>query len=222
MSSTGGGTRVTSALRARFGVVKTGGAVAILNAVSSLRPAALIAAGALAVHELRYALAGGGATDALDGHGYVPLAGLGCGVLLALACGHLLARVARTRRSGPGESGGIGFRLAWTLAAASLLGIFLAQELLEGLLATGRAASLGAVVGAGGWTALPLAVALGGLVALVITIARAAVAAAALTGARGRRGRAPAGARPLITCLLVTRPPVLAANLAGRAPPVVS
>lgn len=190
--------------------------------MSSLRPAALIAGAALALHELRYALAGGGSAESLGGHGYVPLAGLAAGIMLALACGHLLARILGAGRSGRGEPGGTGLTQAWGLAAASLLAIFTAQELLEGLLATGRASSLGAVAGAGGWTALPLAIALGGLIAAALTAACAAVAAAARRASRSERPRGRPPRRRALEAPVLARPPVLAAHSAGRAPPLAS
>ncbi|MBA2421481.1 MAG: hypothetical protein H0V57_10190, partial [Thermoleophilaceae bacterium] len=57
-----------------------------------LRVAALVLTAALALHELRYAVAGGPAGDAVgSGHGYLPLVGLAASILLGAAVA-MLAR----------------------------------------------------------------------------------------------------------------------------------
>ena len=189
-----------------------------------LRPAALIAGGALAVHELRYGLAGGGSAEPVAGHGYLPLVSLAAALLLVLAFAHLLSRVALARSGGPREPDGLGPRAAWVFAAASLTAVFCIQELFEGLLATGRTDGLEAVFSEGGWTAVPLAVVVGGVIALVLGAARVAVNAAARAGERRRRRRAPlALARHAeLPSGASRRPAVLAVHLAGRAPPALS
>ena len=196
----------------------------VASGASTLRTAGLVVSGAVAVHELRY-LAAGSATDAGAGHGYVPVAGLLSTVLLGLACGQLAAVVERARRTGsPGRRSGArtqaGFLAGWLLATFALALIFVAQELLEGALAGGREAGLGAVVAGGGWMALPISAAVGALLALALVGARRAVEAA-VRGARRaaprrrslRRARLASGHRPAGA--------PLARHLAGRAPPCV-
>ena len=172
--------------------------------MSRLRVAALLCACSLALHELRWMLAPEASEPA---HGYIPFAGAVAGLLVALAAAHLLSRVAEAWRTGRGEGAGMSFRRAWPLAAATLLAIFSVQELLEGaLLATGF------------WLGAPLAALFGALVALGLAGARAVVAAAAR---RFRRpSRVPVARRPAPR---FGRPAgVLAAHLAGRAPPLTS
>ena len=181
---------------------------------SRLRATALIAAASLALHQLRYLLAGGHA-DAAGGHAYLPFAGLLAALLLA-AAGAELVRVA-ARRGGHGPGHPLPFPHAWPLAAAALLAVFAGQELLEGALSATRAGGLSAVFAEGGWIAAPLAVLLGAIVAGALAGARAVVRAAAGQRRHSTRHaglplpRLPRGHRPAR--------PVLAAHLAGRAPP---
>ena len=169
--------------------------------MSRLRIAALLSACSLALHELRWMLSPSAVEPA---HGYVPFAGALAGLLVALAAAQLLGRVADARRTGRGEGAGLSFRTAWPLAAVALLAIFSVQEFLEG-----------ALFASGLWLGVPLAVLFGALVALGLAGARAVIAAAA-RGFR-RASRAPAVRRP---APLFARPAgVLAAHLAGRAPP---
>ena len=190
---------------------------------SKLRTAALIAGGALSVHELRFLIAPAGAAESSSaGHGYLPLAGFAVAVALAAALAHLAAVAGRALHTGRHEPGGSGFAATWLGVTIAIAAVFLAQELVEAAL-TGRAAQgLSAVLESGGWVALPLAVAIGALVALALAGARAAVAAAAR-----RAGRAPlssASPDPIAFRLQPGHPPAfhaLAGHLAGRAPPLL-
>ncbi len=187
--------------------------------MSKLRTAAAIAAASLAVHEGRFLIAEHGAGGEPGGHAYLPLAGLAVALLLAGASAQLLVMIARARATGRGAEARLGFCSAWVLAALAIAAIFTAQELLEGILAPGRADGLAAVVGNGGWVAYPLALAAGAVAALGLERARAAVASAALRTRRVLPGRAvtrrlalPSAHRP--------RAGALALHLAGRAPPL--
>jgi hypothetical protein len=60
----------------------------------------------------------------------------------------------------------------WLVCAATVVAIFVAQELLEGLLATGHPAGLTGIFGYGGWWAIPATVAVGLVVAVVLHGAR--------------------------------------------------
>jgi len=64
-----------------------------------LRASALVAVGAIVVHQGRFALAPDSGAP-VDGHGYLPLAALLTGGLLALAGGRFLASLVRARRGG--------------------------------------------------------------------------------------------------------------------------
>jgi hypothetical protein len=189
-----------------------------------LRSCALLAAGTLGLHQLRYSLGyGGEAGHALraQGHSYLgPVTASVVGVLiLALALGlHRLARgEAAPRRGG-------GFLRLWSGASAALLAIFAAQESVEGAVATGHPGGLAALVAHGGWLAAPLAAVIGFLIALALrgasTAGEAALAVARrlspTLAVRAPRVLAPPRAPALY------RVPVLAAAAAGRAPPRAS
>ena len=113
-------------------------------------------------------------------------------------------------------------RTLWLAATVSLLGVFGAQESAEWLLSHGRLPELADILGAGGWTAVPLAVAAGALIALLLR-----GAATVLRWALGRRRR-PLGRLAPPAPLVPRRPrlaaarSVLARRLAGRGPPALS
>lgn len=188
---------------------------------STLRAAALIAASALALHELRYLIGYGGSSGALAGqsHAYLPVAGAIVAAVLALA----VAQLVRGLRSGGTDGRTTSLWRAWGLCTLALLVVFCGQELAEGLLAGGHPSGVEALTADGGAWAVPLALGLGLFVALVLRRAGAALAAAAR-----RRRRAP---RVRKRAALPARPPAgpgpvalspLARNLAGRAPPATS
>src|SRR5205085_638323 len=102
-----------------------------------LRAAALIAAGALAVHELRYLLAygdGSGRAAAAQGHAYVASVTTIVAALLVVAMATFIARLARGVAYGGGRPAPATRRL-WVGATAAMLLIFALQESVEGLLA---------------------------------------------------------------------------------------
>jgi hypothetical protein len=186
-----------------------------------LRAVALVAAGALVLHELRYLVGFGHEADtalAHQGHGYLSLAGVGVGLLVATAAAQLLALLGRARR-GDAEGGKPRpFRVTWLAVAVALAAVYTSQELAEGLFATGHPAGLAGVFGHGGWVAYPLALAVGAVVALGLRGAAAAVrAVAALRRPPRIRLRARAWRSP--PAVDAPRLPVLALCAAGRAPP---
>lgn len=182
-----------------------------------LRVAAFLSAGVFAVHEGRYRLAFGSEASAAlgaQGHGYVPVLGVAVAVLVAIAVGQWLHRVASGRRETPIGPGRLG-----VLLALVLLGIYSGQELLEGALSPGRPGGLEGVFGSGGWLAFPLATAVGLLGGRLLAAASRSVAE-------------PTGWVRLVTVVASaerlwrpaappTRAPAapLARHLAGRAPP---
>jgi hypothetical protein len=128
---------------------------------------ALLALGAIALHELRY-LAAFGATGGADlraGHGYleslVPL--LAAVAVAALAVSVVAPAMLRLAPS-LGREDCVTERAAGY--AAALLAVHLAQELTEAALSTGHPASVAGTLGAGGWAVIPLAMALGAVAAL--------------------------------------------------------
>jgi hypothetical protein len=185
--------------------------------------AALLAAAALGVHELRYVLAFGDAAGtrlAAEGHAYLSWLSPVIGGLVALAAAALVHGVARggdlmappPRRAG---------RL-WLTCAAALALTYATQESVEGLLAAGHPEGWAAVLGHGGWIAFPLAAGFALPVALLLRGGAAAVAAVT------RRTVAPRIAGSLAPALVAPASPpvlrlgVLAVGGAGRAPPLVA
>ncbi|MDQ3720751.1 MAG: hypothetical protein M3350_08240, partial [Actinomycetota bacterium] len=144
-----------------------------------LRAAALVLTAALALHELRYLIAGRPAQEAFgSGHGYLPLVGVGASLLLGVAVAKLVSTLAHARRTGRADERTTTLARTWMLATGALLALHFGQELLEAAV-TGR----GAVSLDGGSASLValLAALLGGLVALGLRGACRAVVAAAHT-----------------------------------------
>ena len=102
----------------------------------------LLPVAALGVHELRYRLAYGSQADsalAAQGHGYLDSLAPWLVLLLGLALGTFLVRVARvarrpTRDRTPRRS----FAALWLLSTVLLAAIYAVQELLEGVFAAGH------------------------------------------------------------------------------------
>lgn len=177
-----------------------------------LRIAALMAAGALGLHQLRYLVAhGDGASAALarEGHAYLGALAPAVAVLLGGAALEFLLRLAARRSAGEQ-----GYR--FLAVTAILLVVYVGQESLEALLTAGHPTGLAAVLGSGGWLALPLACLVGLGITLLLRGADRALAAAA------RRRDVPAGrippSRPATPLHLRPLAP-LACNRAGRGPP---
>jgi hypothetical protein len=191
-----------------------------------IRAGALIAVGALGVHDLRYLLAYHGHASqelAVQGHAYLRLATPAIAGLLVLAAAAFAARVMRAYASGDGGEPRLlpSTPRLWALASALLIGVYSTQEWMEGLLSEGHAGGIGAPFSHGGWLALPLALLIGFLIALALRGAATAIAAAA---ARGRARLRPAAAAQLSSSgarSVWLAPPqgALARRLAPRAPP---
>lgn len=179
---------------------------------------ALLLAGALVVHQLRYTLAFGSASDATlgaTGHGYLTVAGPLVGLLMTFAVAHLVWRIAggarRQRASRPMLAGAF---------AVALLALYTGQELAEGALSAGHADVIAGVLGSGGWIAIPLAIVVGAVLSLAVRLVDAVAGA---VGERGSRAPRPASAvvtwRLTFPCIRSPRSSPLARHLAGRAPP---
>lgn len=188
----------------------------------ALRCAALIGAGALALHQLRYLVGYSSSAEdqlAAQGHGYLSLVGPLLVLVLALAAGQFLASLARGGAAGA-ERAPASLKRLWLGTSALLVGIYAAQEWLEGLLSPGHPAGLAGIVGDGGWWAVLIALSLGALIALGL---RGSEVAGVLVPAGGR----PSSVRRPQSVKLPARVDafpvdVIARNLAGRAPPPTS
>jgi hypothetical protein len=193
-----------------------------------MRAGALVAVGALGVHDLRYLLAyegDAGRELSLQGHGYLRLATPLIAGLVVLAAAAFAARVMRAYAAGDGDEPGPlpSTRRMWLLASALLIAVYSTQEWLEGALASGHPGGLAAPYSHGGWMAVPLALLIGFLIALALRGAAAAIAVAAARG-RARLGRL--ATAPLLSSVSrsVWSAPAqapLARRLAPRAPPAV-
>jgi hypothetical protein len=187
-------------------------------------PAALMPAGAFGVHQLRYWLAYGthaGAALQHQGHSYLHSVAPWIVVLLALGLGAFLLALGRAfggRTSLPRHT--LSFAALWLLCSAALVALYVSQELLEGLFATGHPGGLAGVFGYGGWWSVPAAVAVGLVLAASFHGARLVLHTVARHRARASRGasRAPVtsgGWRPVLLPALAP----LADGWSGRGPP---
>jgi len=184
------------------------------NAAWRIRAGVLLFAAALAVHELRYALTG----QPLDEHAHQYFAWLlpiGC-ALLTLGVVDFAARLAvRAGRGAPVSQLPAGVR--WLALSSVLLAVFCTQEMAELLLAHGGIDPAESLVTHGGWTAAPLCLVAGAVVTALLRGARALLVQ--IAGRRARPRTRIAQARPRFALVALRRMPVLACNLAGRAPP---
>src|SRR5438445_9479754 len=116
-----------------------------------LRAATLVAVAAIALHQLRYAIAFGHrgvAVEALQGHGYLGIAM----PLLAAVAGVALALTIWRRASGAGEiAPRATWARTWAALSAVLLAVYVLQELAEGALDPSHPAGLAGALGGGGW-----------------------------------------------------------------------
>jgi hypothetical protein len=176
---------------------------------ASGRGIVLLPAAALVVHQLRYSLSyGSQAGNELADTGHAYLATAVPWIVMLTAAG--LASFAVRRRVAAQRS----LVERWAGASGALLVLFVLQETLEGLFATGHPGGFSGVFGHGGWWAIPLVVVVGLLLAFVLRVADR------LTRATSR----PPVLRGVLSLLfpdalgpLRARP--LATAAAGRAPP---
>jgi hypothetical protein len=192
--------------------------------IRRLGPPALMPAAAFAVHQLRYLLAyGGHASLALQrqGHAYLHSVVPWLVLLVAVAAGLFLRALGRAF-SGQGSLPryAASFVALWLSCATCLVAIYVSQEFLEGLLATGHPAGLAGIFGYGGWWAIPASLCVGLVLAAVYHGARWVLRE--VSERRARRVRiAPVSFAPeLVPCYrLVPRLEPLADGWSGRGPP---
>lgn len=182
--------------------------------------AVLVTLGAFAVHQLRYLFAFGDQTSralADTGHDYLVALEPLLGVTVALALSQALWRVVAARSGGSLPSR----RSLGAMFALALFAVYSTQELVEGRLAAGDTSGLVAVLGGGGWIAVPLACVIGALLGCFVQAVEEAAESV-------RTAQALALPRPGFPALPVCFPrratrataAPLASHLAGRAPPL--
>lgn len=193
-----------------------------LRSAVSGRGFMLLPAAAFAVHQLRYLVGyGADAPQALSaqGHGYLDSLAPWVGLLLAVGFGAFLVRCARAAAGSGAEPTRRSFAGLWLLATASLAAVYIVQEALEGVLASGHPAGVAGIVGHGGWWALVLAALAGAAVAALLRVAGEVVDAVARLSRTRSAGRPAVSLRRPTVVLIGPRVAPLASARAGRAPP---
>ena len=193
--------------------------------IRRLATAALMPAGAFAVHQLRYWLAFGshaGAELAEQGHSYVHSVVPWLVLLIGLSLGSFLLALGRAlggRCSVPRNT--LSFAALWLLCAACLVAMYTTQEFLEGLFATGHPGGMAGIFGYGGWWSIPAALAVGLVLAAAFHGARSVLRAVAERRARRlTTARRPPAVRRLRRDALLPALAPLADGWSGRGPPV--
>lgn len=189
-----------------------------------LARAALVPAGALAVHQLRFVLAFGasaGSELARQGHSYLHSLVPWIVLLIGVAAGAFLWALGRAlggQRSIPRYT--LSLAALWVVCSMCLVAIYVAQEFLEGVFATGHPAGLAGIFGYGGWLSIPAALCVGLVLAAVFHGARWALDEVAQ---RRRVGVVPGSALrtmpPRPRDALLARLSPLADGCSGRGPP---
>ena len=187
-------------------------------------PIALMPAGAFGVHELRYLLAfheRAGAELAREGHAYLHSLVPWIVLAVALAAGAFLRALGRAfagHRTPARYT--MSLTALWVLCVAGLVAIYICQESLEGLLASGHPTGLSGIFGYGGWWSIPAAAAVGLVLAAIFhgalwvldEIATRRATAPSLNAKPRSNAAAPAE-------LLLPRLAPLAYGWSGRGPP---
>ena len=141
------------------------------GAIRCLGRAAVVPAAALVVHQLRYLLAFGGNAGmelARQGHSYLHSVVPWIVLSIGLAVGAFLwalGSALRGQRSVPRYT--LSLVALWVLCSACLVGIYVAQESLEGLFATGHPGGVAGIFGYGGWWAVPVSMCVGLVLATI-------------------------------------------------------
>ena len=182
-----------------------------------IRAAAFTLAGALVVHQARYALAPPQNHHAAEAaHGYfawlMPLTVM----FLFLTAVELASRLHRSTAKGPRLPGKT---VLWIVATASLSGVVLAQEAAEIYFSHGHMPSTSTLLGQGGWLIFPLSAVVG----LALALALKGVARLE-EWMRERNAKRPAFERTVsprqVSIPRAATTSILARRLAGRAPPL--
>jgi len=144
--------------------------------IRCLARVALVPPAALAVHQLRFLLAFGGSASVhleRQGHSYLHSLTPWIVLLIGLAVGVFLWALGRAlggQRSPPRYT--LSLAALWVVCSLCLVAIYVAQEFLEGLFATGHPAGLAGIFGYGGLWSIPAALCVGLLLAAVFHGAR--------------------------------------------------
>ena len=183
-----------------------------------------MAPAAFAVHQLRYVLAFGGSAGVelqRTGHSYLHSLVPWIVLLIALVVGGFLRALGRAFAGQTSASRfTISFAALWLACSVCLVAIYVSQEFLEGLFATGHPSGLAGIFGSGGWWSIPVALCVGLVLAAVFHGARWVLDEVAQRHARSlacRRRRSAPALRPPDVALPRLTP--LADGWSGRGPP---
>lgn len=185
----------------------------------TVRMAALMGVGSLAVHQLRFLLWYGHGSDGTlraQGHAYLAVVGPVVVAGAVIAGARFLNRLAQGARTSAPR-----FARLWAGLSASLVAIYCVQESLEGLLTQGHPGGTDGIIGHGGWLSVPLSLAVG--LALALALRGAARASELLPPARSLHPSLPAA--PLFlrsTASAFTPREACLATAPARAPPPAS
>jgi hypothetical protein len=193
-----------------------------LQSVVSGRGFLLLPAAAYVVHQLRYKLAYGSQANqmlAAQGHGYLDSLAPWLALMLGIAFGAFLLRVARAFASRDADRRSRSFLGLWTITWAALVLLYTTQEFLEGYFAVGHPGGFAGIFGHGGWWAPIVAVPVAAALAALLHVAHVLVRIAARFTESYPAARSSAPLRRLSPLLRAPLPP-LAGSAAGRAPPL--
>jgi len=183
----------------------------------------LLAVGAVGLHQATYwAAQAVNGTPTGHSHSYLPLAVAIATVLLAAFCASLGRSLWRAWKGHHEEPPSPAFKALWLSFATALLTVFGLQEWIESWVASAHPAGPAHVLAHIGWIGLALALLFGGLSALVLHGSRAAILILAKRRAIRKRLRPASGRGLSLPTPALRRLHVLAANRAGRAPPLAS
>jgi hypothetical protein len=186
--------------------------------------AGLLAPAAFAVHELRYLLAFGpnaGLELQRQGHSYLHSVAPWIALVVAVVAGAFLRALGRAFSGQTSVSRvSMSFAALWLACAGCLVAIYMGQEFLEGLLASGHPGGWIGIFGYGGWWAIPVAVCIGLVLAAVYHAADWVLGEVSRRWAasRTRRPRRVAAA-PRPPLVAVPQPAPVAGGWSGRGPP---
>jgi hypothetical protein len=174
----------------------------------------------VALHQLSYLLAGdpGGG----HGHSYMPLAAALVIVLLLTACAGFVRTLVRAARGMGDVSQPPSFRVLWPLVTTALLCVFGLQEWIESWIMPGHPAGIAHVAVHIGWQGVVLAISIAALIGALLRGSYTAIALLAKRYATSPRLRPRSGRGTPLPSPVIRRLDVLAANRAGRAPPLAS
>ncbi len=187
-------------------------------------PVALLPAAAFAVHQLRYMLAfgaGAGAELARTGHSYLHSLVPWIVLLIALTVGGFLRAAGRAlagHRTLPRYT--LSLTALWALCSLALITIYISQESLEGLFATGHPSGLAGIFAYGGWWSIPVSILIGLVLATLLHGARWVIDEVARRYAYRPLSRPPRAAVLAHPPQLLLAPlPPLVGGWSGRGPP---